>query len=232
MKHELRPLIADALHQVKSYSLPSVCERYGMETGEEQEAFRSKRQYVLRRLERLSDEKVFLIAKQVLDTYPDDNLQAAVEQADESCRLISDLTRQHLVEVLDRFPLSERRPVLQLLVKHWPGIQTMPSYRNPLEHSFADDIERHLVRHDDWSNSDVLEQVGLLTCSQAKLFGFLEDILHPIHRSEEKQAKLVSALNPILQRDGYTVARPGAVSGYPVFRVIGTGLVDSRPAVS
>jgi hypothetical protein len=33
-----------------------------------------------------------------------------------------------------------------------------------------------------------------------------------------------------LERDGYKLSKAGAVSGYPVFRVTGTGLPDSHPA--
>jgi hypothetical protein len=106
MKQDLRPLIAHRLHQVKAYSLPSVCQRYGLELGDHAEAFASKRQYVLSRLAGLPDQQVLQIAKAVLETYFDDTLQAAVEQADQSVRLISELTRRHLVEALDQFQLS------------------------------------------------------------------------------------------------------------------------------
>ena len=58
MKSQISHLIAEALYSTKSYSLPAVCERYGLEPGNGDEAFNSKRQYVLRRLEKLSDEKV------------------------------------------------------------------------------------------------------------------------------------------------------------------------------
>jgi hypothetical protein len=106
----------------------------------------------------------------------------------------------------------------------------MPPDHDPFGARYADDIERHLVRENDWSNSDVLLCIGFLTCSQAKIFAFIEEVVHPIQRVENEQARLVSALNPILQRDQYRLARAGTVSGYPVFRVTGTGLPDGHPA--
>lgn len=55
MKSQLRSLVAEALYPNSAYLLPAICERYGMEPGEGQEAMSSKRSYVMRRLEKLSD---------------------------------------------------------------------------------------------------------------------------------------------------------------------------------
>jgi len=57
---------ADALYPTKAYDLPAVCERYGLEPGEDDEAFSSKRQYVRRRLQKLSDQQVFDIAQRIV----------------------------------------------------------------------------------------------------------------------------------------------------------------------
>jgi hypothetical protein len=42
MKSQLRHLVAGALYPTKAYSLPSVCERYGLDSGTSEEAFSSK----------------------------------------------------------------------------------------------------------------------------------------------------------------------------------------------
>src|SRR6266849_4840296 len=98
MKSQLRHLVAATLYPTKSYNLPSVCERYGLEPGGSDEAFSSKTQYVMRRLEKLSDEKVLAVAKHVVQDFPDDKLQAAVELLEEDGRLVSDITRHNLAE--------------------------------------------------------------------------------------------------------------------------------------
>jgi hypothetical protein len=77
MKSQIRHLIAEALWPTNAFSLPAVCERYGLEPGEGDEAFSSKRRYVLRRLEKLSDEKVLQVAKSVLADVANDPLQSA-----------------------------------------------------------------------------------------------------------------------------------------------------------
>jgi hypothetical protein len=41
MKIQLRPLVAAALYPTKAHNLPAVCERYGLERGDKDEAFAS-----------------------------------------------------------------------------------------------------------------------------------------------------------------------------------------------
>jgi hypothetical protein len=73
MRTQLRHLVAAALYPTKAYNLPAVCERYGLDSGSSDEAFSSKNLYVMSRLEKLSDEKVLGIARNVVKDFPDDN---------------------------------------------------------------------------------------------------------------------------------------------------------------
>ncbi len=120
MKTQLRHLVAGALYPTKAYNLPAVCERYGLASGTSEAAFSSKNQYVMSRLEKLSDEKVLGIARSVVKDFPDDKLQAAVELLDKDGHLVSDITRHHIAEALDEFSLAGKRDLLDLLRKHWP----------------------------------------------------------------------------------------------------------------
>jgi len=227
VKSQLRHLVAGALYPTKSYNLPSVCERYGLEPGTGEEAFSSKTRYVMERLEKLSDEKVFTIAKQVVADFPDDKLQAAVEQLEEDGHLISDLTRQHLAEALNPWLLAGKRDLLEILRKYW-SIDQMESFR--LFSSLADDIDQHAIRNDDWTNAEILERVGFLTCSQSMLFQFFEDVVHPIRREHQEQEQMVAALNPILRRDGYCLIAGKSISGYPTYKVQETTATGVQPA--
>ncbi len=69
------------------------------------------------------------------------------------------------------------------------------------------------MRNEDWDNAELLEKVGFLTCSQAKLFSFLEDVLHPIRRDHEEQERMTALLNPVFRRDGYCPVPMERVSG-------------------
>ncbi len=228
MKTQLRHLVAGALYPTKAYNLPAVCERYGLASGTSEAAFSSKNQYVMSRLEKLSDEKVLGIARSVVKDFPDDKLQAAVELLDKDGHLVSDITRHHIAEALDEFSLAGKRDLLDLLRKHWPVDSTHSTY-DAFE-MLADDIERHVLHNDDWPNSYLLERVGFLTGSQAKIFEFLEDVVHPVRQDAEDQGRIVAKLNPILRRDGYFLAPSNRVSGYPVYRVRETSATGVQPA--
>lgn len=229
MKSQLRHRVADALYPTKAYSLPAVCERYGLEPGDSDEAFSGKTRYVMRRLEKLSDEKVLTVAKRFVQDFWNDQLQAAIEELEEDGHLVTDLTRHHLAEALNAYELGGKRDLVELLRKHFPSIDQTRSYREPFK-TLADDILQHAVRNGDWDNAEILERANFLTCSQAKLFQFLEDIVHPIRRDHDKQERLVATLNPILRRDGYVLARGKPVSGYPVYRVKETTDTGAQPA--
>ncbi len=228
MKSQLRHLVAGALYQVKAHTLPSVCERYGLESGTGNEAFNSKTRYVMTRLEKLSEEKVFNIAKQVVADYPDDKLQVAIEKLEKDGHLISDITRQHLTEALNTWPLAGKSDLLELIGKYW-AIGTMGSSLHPFE-TVADAIQRHAVRNDDWSNADILQHVGFSACSQSILFRFLEDVVHPIRRGQAEQEQIVAALNPILRRDGYCLVPGKRISGYPTYQVKEAIATGAQPA--
>ena len=80
MRTQIRDLVADALYQTSAYQLPSVCERFGLEPGESSEAFSGKIRYVMNRLDPLSHEKVIEIAKDVVQDFPHERLQRALEE--------------------------------------------------------------------------------------------------------------------------------------------------------
>tara|TARA_R110002049_G_scaffold264835_1_gene440974 strand:- start:35 stop:1171 length:1137 start_codon:yes stop_codon:yes gene_type:complete len=229
MTTQLRDLISSALYPTKAYTLPAVCERFGLEPGTVEEAFQSKNSYVMRRLERLSDEQALEVARKVVRGFPADDLQAAIERLDLPDRLLTDLTRRRISELLDEFPLNGKRDVLELLREYWPEIDHKPSNYDPLK-TIADDIFRHAIQNYDWSNSELLEQLGILKCSQARLFRFLEALVHPIRRDQAEQEKLVGQLNLILQRDGYRLTPAETISGYPAYVVRETPANDSHPA--
>lgn len=229
MKSQIRHLVADALYQVKAYSLPSVCERYGMDPGDSDEAMRSKNRYVMRRLEKLSDEKVFGIAKAALADFPDDALQAAVERLDNDGHLITDLTRHLLTEALGDFSISGKQALLEMLRMHWPEVDNIPSERAFMD-TLAHDIEQYALRNDDWGGYEILQRCGFLTCSQAKLFRFLEDVLHPIRRDQDEREAIVAKLNPLLLNDGYRIASTAKMSGRPIYTIIETTPSGVGPA--
>lgn len=199
-----------------------------MDPGDSNEAMSSKRNYVMRRLEKLSDGKVLEIARSVVSDYPDDQLQASIEELSDG-GVVTDISRHRLARTLNGIELGGRRDLLETLRKHFPEIDRIESIYDPFER-LADDIVRHAVRNDDWTNEKILEQVGFLTCSQARLFGFLEDLLNPIIREPEDQISLAEKLNSILNHDGFALKPSKRVSGSAIFQVVEEEFPNESPA--
>jgi hypothetical protein len=119
MKTQIRDLIAQALDSTSLFDLAARCEHYGLEPGKATEAVASKKQYVLRRLEKLSDQEVLQVANLILADLTDDPLQSAVEQLSDK-QLVSDITRRRIAEALNGFSLTGTAGPHDFGLKHWP----------------------------------------------------------------------------------------------------------------
>jgi hypothetical protein len=219
MTTQIRHLIAEALDSTTAYSLlPARCESYGLEPGEVLETIPNKYQYVLSRLEKLSDEKVLQVAKSVLADVADDRLQSAVEQISQPNQLVSLITRRRVAEALNGFSLKGKDDdPLDLLRKHCPNID-----RNPLK--------VYEITRDNYIISDkILKLLDVFECSQATMFGFIEDLVNPIYREEDEQTAIVEKLDPLLRLDGFTLAESGRVSGCPIYRIQQTAAGELEP---
>jgi len=82
LAEKLRQPIASAIAGQKAQYVPGICVRYGMQPGTEEEAFRSKFNYVKRRLDELSNETVLKIAYKARREYPHDALTDALLEAE------------------------------------------------------------------------------------------------------------------------------------------------------
>jgi len=130
-------------------------------------------------------------------------------------RKVSGITRRNIRLALVKAEISGTLPLLDLLRSFWP-IGSMSHEGLNLESL----IERHMLHNDDWDNAELLDYVGVDTCSQGRFFRFLEEVLHPKRRDEGDQRLIVELLNPILARDGFTIAPVDSVSGYAIYKVI------------
>jgi hypothetical protein len=81
MSADLRAAIANTLHSVSARLLPDLCERYGLSPGTYQEAYDSKRTYVMKRLMPLPRGKVLEIARSASEDYPTEELLRAIERS-------------------------------------------------------------------------------------------------------------------------------------------------------
>ncbi len=81
-----------------------------------------------------------------------------------------------------------------------------------------DQITQHMdLNFGDWSVEFLFGEIGAFDCSRARFAALLEEAVHPLSRSGEKQLQTVAALNTVLARDGYELAQESELSGHPIF---------------
>ena len=190
---QLRHLIATVIANYKSYKVPAVCVRYGLADGTPEEAFNSKYKYVEKRLEALSSGELSEIARALQQDEENFELGELLDKIVGDSR-ITELTRKRLVAALEHVSISGDRDLIEFLKGLWP-IATMPSpARNSLVVSVEDLILQHVVLNDDLTNQEILEAVGIYTCSQSQLFRFLEAVVDPLTRMDATKQKAIVEL--------------------------------------
>jgi hypothetical protein len=222
MKTQIRDLIAQALDSTSLFDFAARCEHYGLEPRKETEAVDSKKQYVLRRLEKLSDQEVLKVANLILADIADDPLQSAndplqsaVEQLSDK-PLVSDITRRRMAEALSGFSLTGTANIQDFGLKHWPDTWNGPNV-------FAIAGKQFII------SEEILKRLGFFNCSQIRMFGFIEDLVNPSYRKEDEQKAIVEKLDPLLRLDGFTLAESGRVSGCPIYRIRQTAPTGLEP---
>jgi AbiJ N-terminal domain 3 len=218
MTTQIRHRIAQVLDSTTlAFDLPARCEHYGLEPRKETEAFADKMQYVLRRLQKLSDQEVLQVANLILADVTDDPLQSAVEQISGK-QLVSDITRRRMAKALDGFSLTGTAdPPHDFRMKHWPEIwMDAPKV-------FAIASKKYII------SEEILKFLGFFDCSQIKMFGLIEDLVNPSYREEDEQKAIVEKLDPLLRLDGFTLAESGRVSGCPIYRIQQTAPTGLEP---
>lgn len=217
---QLRWAIADALHAVSANDLPQVCVRLGLEPGDVNESFNSKRKYVYNRISNCDFPSLLTLAQSVIEEISAEALADLLADITVHAEhRVTDFTRRALLGALDGLePLFGGLPVmdgLAILAPNWE--QAGPS--GALFKTLRDDVAQHYLRNPDYSNAEVLEHCGALTCSQGRFFALLEQLLHPICRTGQAQANLAEILNALLLADGFMVVPAEEVSRHPLYRV-------------
>lgn len=225
---ELSREIAEVIaNEVKSYNVPSICVRFAIqETVDEadsQEAHSSKRSYVKARLSGFSPSQLLTIAAEVREVYSSpgiDDILSAVKYAD---RPVSEIIRRDTLKVFDTAGnLFGERDLFQVLESVLGRIfDNLFSFQNQVRGSIKDNIKQHYLKSpEDMTSGAMLIMCGALTCSQARFFQLIGELLHPASRRDHTQNELATSISAVLARSGYVVLATGSDSGYPVFEVV------------
>jgi hypothetical protein len=223
--NELRNSLGDVIAREKAYNVPALCERLGLEAGEESEAMSGKFRYASTRLASVAGDRLVAIAALLLEDEHDFGLaELLAKMCEAGTSAVTELTRRRLLAGFDGEPLCTEYDEIEFLETIWP-IAAIPGSQNNVSfddigfRSLKDDIFQHMRRNDDWSNRELLERLGLMTASRKLLFRFLEASVHPTAIDDGLQRARVERINSHLQHDGYRLTRSGSISGSAVFTV-------------
>jgi hypothetical protein len=218
MIRELRTEIANAIADFKAYDVPGVCTRLGLADGDGSEAYNSKYKYAMSRLSAVPVEDLVPMAKKLLLEVTGYRLSEQVAKLEEFGQpTVTEITRRRLLSVLKTRPLATEMDEVEFIQRAWPVAEIPSPYGS--SGGILEDIYQHTVRNYDWETDEMLIHLGFLTCSQAQLFQFLEEVTTPVVQTLEAQAALVAELNGHLQHDGFRLAMTGKVSGSPIYKM-------------
>lgn len=216
MLKELRHQLACAISDAKAYNVPALCRRLNLADGTEQEAFASKYRYAQKRIAEASSSEVIAGARILLAEEEHFDLSEQLARIDElQGPPVTTLTRRRLIALFDDRPLATEIADVELVRSVWP-IARMPA---SVQGSTLEDEISWLLIGNDRSQYNLLEALGLLTCSRSQLFKFLVAVTAPEAQTEKGQVTLVERINQALHKDSYTLALAGKVSGSPYYVV-------------
>tara|TARA_E500000318_G_scaffold92395_1_gene90985 strand:+ start:618 stop:1805 length:1188 start_codon:yes stop_codon:yes gene_type:complete len=216
---DLRHLLASAVSDAKAYDVPGLCRRLGLADGSEDEAFSSKYKYAHKRLVEASAEQVIESSRRFLSEEEHYELAETLSKLDELNQApITTLTRRRLIALFDNMMLATEIDDIDLIRTVWP-VDRMPAPYQGNGYTLEDDIIRHTIRNDDLSQRQLLEALGVLTCSIAQLSKFLASVTSPEAQEPSRQVTLAESIDQLLRKDGYTLAHSGTISGSPVYAV-------------
>jgi very-short-patch-repair endonuclease len=139
---------------------------------------------------------------------------------DKLSKLISQLTRDNLIDELILFGYIHGKLELTDFLKRVWDIDSMPSTDRRYS-SATGDIWKHLVANDDWTYEYLFKTYLRITEETDEVFcKFLEQIVHPLVRNSDEVDGYVEIINKHLNRDGFKIEISEYMSGYPIYKVI------------
>jgi hypothetical protein len=220
--NELIDAITLVLTEEKSYDLPTVCTRYGLDSGDESEAFKSRRVYVQKRLK--GKDQLFLLdmAKRVINDYgsiANSLAKLVLRLSPTGLFTISEITRRNIMdELYTRNNISGKYDLVEFLNRTW-DLDSMPSTDYRFK-TASGDIWQHMINNSDWDDVYLYEKyLELLTATDDVFIKFLEQVVHPLVRQQAEQDEYIEFVNKHLVHDGYKFSLADNISGFPVYKI-------------
>jgi hypothetical protein len=189
--------IALILSDEKAYDLPA----YGLEFGEESEAFNSKRIYITKRLK--GKDQLFLIdvAKRIAKDYQSNELSRLLNILSPSGFFeITQITRRNIMDYLYSGSIHGEIELIDFLSRIW-NVDRMPAVDTRF-HNARGDIIQHMYNNDDWDFEYLFETyLDIFNLPDESFILFVEQSVHPQVRKNH-QAEYVDIINKHLVNDG------------------------------
>lgn len=208
-------------NEEKAYDVPSICLKYGLDPGEESEAFSSKRTYVSKRLSSKSQDFIFSLTEQLIRDYESvDFAKIAKKFVNNNMFRISILTRRNIIdEVIIKGNVEGKVSIIEFLNRIWQ-LDKMPSTDYRFINA-AGDIQQHMINNDDWDYNYLFNSyLNVLYVSDKQFLDFVEQLVHPLVRDKKEQYEYVNLLNKHLNIDGFELKILNYISGIPVYRAV------------
>lgn len=163
----------------------------------------------------LTGKRLAAVAVKVAIRYGKFDLEeAALIELEADAPPISEITRRDIARLLNDVRISGDQLLLEFLARIWP-----PALLDT-EWGYGREIDRHMLRNDDWTTEDLFEHLGAFRCSLRRFTGLIDAALDPVVRRGDEQERLRQGIDALLQRDGYRIEEAGRVSGHPKYRVV------------
>jgi hypothetical protein len=223
--------ISSCLYDIKAYNLPKICSNYGLENGEESEAYSSKNNYIRSRIDHKSLEELISLAEKILHDYYDLELENLILLESESnlIKKITNLTLLDLFDYLDQISLYGRLNSEEFLLKIKESCMACSSEKVSLIPSLT-----WAKNYNKWSwfytdsfnqwhfldNSGLIKEIlELNKLPQSKIFSFIELLVSPEVRREEDVKIVLENINKFISKDGFLLKQVYTISNKPIFKI-------------
>lgn len=213
----IRNALVEHLKLNSALDLPAICERLQIPCNNDLEPMHSKATYLKSGINKMKDNEIIELVKAIVS---DNDCPELLEQIDRYLEVelfeITTVTRRKVLNWLaEQTDLEGEIRIDKFLNRIW-DLKNMPSiYR---EVSREEDILRHMVRNEDLTYKQLLEDVlKVIYVSDSTFKRFIEELVYPDVRANKRQKEYVDILNSYLKDDGYSLLCSNYVSGNPIF---------------
>lgn len=213
----VRSALVEYLKSYSALDLPSICERLQIPCNSDLDPMHSKTTYLKSGISKMKDKEITGLLRVIV---LDDDCPELIEKIDryleEELFEITTITRRKILNWLsEQIDLEGELRIDKFLNRIW-DLKNMPSIYG--ETNREEDILRHMVRNDDLTYKELLEDVlKVIYVSDRTFKKFMEELTYPDVHSKERQKEYVKVLNSYLKDDGFFLNCSNYVSGDPVF---------------